>query len=79
MFVQVLTVEEVQEVERTEKLNTTIQTFLPNINIEGANISRFPSPPSAGAKINLWGMGWGENTFDGEVLNGLIINFPKLN
>lgn len=37
---EVLTVEEVQEVERTEKLNTTIQTFLPNINIEGANISR---------------------------------------
>ena len=59
MFVQVITVEEVQEVERTEKLNTTIQTFLPNINIEGANISRLPSPPSAGAKINLWGMGGG--------------------
>jgi len=40
VLTEVLTIEEVFELEKTEKLNTVVQTSLADIIIEGANISR---------------------------------------
>ena len=39
-IVQVLKILEVVQLQRTEKLNISVQTALADLNIEGANISR---------------------------------------